>query len=173
MTAIEVALVLLLVHALLGGFDTLYNHEWVARLPKRPGAAAELALHSMRSLAFATIYCALAWFEWHGVWGAAIVGLIAFEYGVTLADSVVEDRTRRLSAIERINHMLLGLNTGFYTAFVVIEVAVNWRHRPTALVPTYHGVLSWLVGASALGVAVWAARDALAALRLRQVPAPR
>ena len=60
MTPILTALWLLLVHGALGGFDTFYNHEWRERLPRRPEAATELALHSARSWAFALMFTGLA-----------------------------------------------------------------------------------------------------------------
>jgi len=82
-----------------------------------------------------------------------------------LLDSVVEDRTRTLSAVERINHMLLGLNTGLYAAFIAIEVVSRWAALPTALVPVDHGVLSWLLSGCALVIVVWAIRDAVASQR--------
>jgi len=164
MTPIEIALVLLLVHAALGAFDTFYNHEWKERLPHRPEAHAELALHSARSWFFAVTFLGLAWLEWRGAWAWAALALIAGEYVVTIADSVVEDRTRRLSAIERTNHMLLALNTGLYGVFVAWQ-AMRWSALPTALVPTHHAVLSELLSACAFAVVVWAIRDGWASHR--------
>jgi len=164
MTPIEVALVLLLVHAALGAFDTFYNHEWRERLPHRPEAHTELALHSTRSWFFAATFLGLAWLEWRGAWAWAALALIGGEYLVTIADSVVEDRTRRLSAIERANHMLLALNTGLYGAFVAWQ-ALLWSALPTALVPTRHPVLSELLSACSIAVVIWAVRDARASHR--------
>jgi hypothetical protein len=165
MAPIEVALCLLLVHGALGAFDTFYNHEWVEHLPSRPNAATELALHSARSWVFAATFTGLAWFEWHGAWGWVAIGLIALEYVITLADSVTEDRTRVLTPIERVNHMLLGLNTGLYTAFVGLQVVTRWRHEPTGLVPAHYPYLSWLLTACARATGVWALRDGIASLR--------
>ena len=168
MSSIEIGLCLLLVHGGLGAFDTFYNHEWRERLPHRPEAATELVLHSGRSWAFAVMFTGLAWFEWHGLWGWLVLGLIGLEYAVTTVDSVVEDRTRTLSAIERTNHMLLALNTGLSPAFIGIEVIARWAHQPTALVPVRYGLLSWMLSACAAVVVVWAIRDGRAALRLRR-----
>ncbi len=168
MTPIEIALVLLLLHGALGAFDTFYNHEWQARLPHRTNAGPELQLHGLRSALFVMIFAGLAWLEWRGAWAWVPLLLIAAEYGVTLADAVVEDATRRLSPVERINHQLLGLNTGLYAAFVAIQVVGTWRHHDTALLPTHHPVLSELLTVCAVAVAVWAIRDALAAQRLAQ-----
>src|SRR4051812_12453181 len=123
MQPIDAALCFLLVHAVLGGFDTLVNHEWRDHLPSRREAAPELALHALRSLMFAVIFAGCAWLEWHGLWGWAMLGLMAAEFAVTLVDSVVEDRTRRLSGLERVNHMLLGLNSGLYMALFATQIA--------------------------------------------------
>ena len=166
-TPIEVALLLLLVHGGLGAIDTFFHHEWLERLPERPFAANELALHAARSLSFVAIFCGLAWLEWHGAWGWVLLCLLGVETVLTLADSVVEDRTRVLRPSERINHTLLAINTGTYTAFVGWQVAAEWRHAATALVPTRHPLLSELLTACALVIAIWAVRDGRAAHRLR------
>ena len=90
---------------------------------------------------------------------------------VLRADSVLEDRTRRLSARERTNHMLLMLNTGAYMAFFALQVAGRWG-SPDAIVPARHPpLLAWLLTACAVAVLVWAVRDALAAQRQAARPA--
>jgi hypothetical protein len=168
MAPIDLALGLLLVHGALGAFDTFFNHEWVERLPSRPEAATELLLHSARSWVFVPIFGGLAWLEWHGAWGWLLLGLMGLEYAITLVDSVVEDATRTLTPIERVNHMLLGLNTGLYAAFTALQVAARWGREPTALVPAEHGIVSWLLTACALAILAWALRDGVAALRQRR-----
>jgi uncharacterized protein len=167
MQPIDAALCFLVAHAALGGFDTFVNHEWREHLPRRPEAARELAVHAVRSLMFAVIFAGCAWLEWHGAWGWAMLGLMAAEFGVTLVDSVVEDRTRRLSGLERINHMLLSLNTGAYMAFFAAQVVTQWAALPTRLVPAQHPpTLAWALTFAAAGVMVWTIRDGLAAGRL-------
>jgi hypothetical protein len=176
MEPITVVLCLLLVHAGLGAFDTFFNHEWQERLPHRPEAATELALHSLRSAHFAVIFGGVAWLEWHGAWGWVMLAVMALEYAVTIVDSVVEDRTRRLSGIERTNHMLLAINTGLYMAFFAWHVVTRWADLPSAVTPARHS--AWLVGPLTLctaAVLVWMVRDALASRRLftgSLVPAP-
>jgi len=167
MQPIDAALCFLIVHAALGGFDTFVNHEWREQLTRRPEAARELALHAIRSLMFGVIFAGPAWLEWHGAWGWAMLGFMGAEFGITLADSVVEDRTRRLSRLERVNHMLLGLNTGVYMAFFAAQVATRWATLPTGLVPAQHpSILAWPLTLAAAGVIVWTVRDGLAARRL-------
>jgi hypothetical protein len=171
MEPITVVLCLLLVHAGLGAFDTFFNHEWQERLPHRREASVELALHSLRSAHFALIFGGVAWLEWHGAWGWAMLGVMALEYAVTIVDSVVEDRTRRLSTVERVNHMLLAINTGLYMAFFAWHVATRWGDLPSGVTLARHP--AWLVAPLTLctaAVLVWMVRDALAARRLAATP---
>ena len=171
MEPIHAALAFMIVHAGLGAFDTFVNHEWREHLPRRPTAATELALHAGRSLMFGVIFAGSAWVEWHGAWGWAMLAFMAGEFGVTLVDSVVEDRTRRLAPLERVNHLLLALNTGIYMAFFGAQVASRWQDLPTALVPAHHpAILVWPLTAATAAVLVWTVRDALAARRLAPSP---
>jgi hypothetical protein len=168
MDVLPAILCLLALHAVLGAVDTFVFHEWLERLPARPSAASELALHSLRSLFFVVIFYGLAWYQWHGAFGWLMVALSLIEYAVTIDDSIVEDRTRRLSPWERTNHMLLALNTGLYTGLLALHVATRWGHEPTAIVPIRHlPLLAGVLTVAAIGVAVWAVRDGVAALRLR------
>ena len=49
-TRMVLSLFLLAILGGVGAFDTVYYHEWCARLPARPGAAPELKLHALRDL---------------------------------------------------------------------------------------------------------------------------
>lgn len=168
MDVVTALLWLLVLHAGLGAVDTIVSHEWRERLPHRSWAAGELALHSARSVAFVVIFCGLAWYEWHGALGWLIVAVVLLEYAITIGDSVVEDRTRRLSVLERSNHMLLALNTGAYASLLVLQVATEWRHAPTGLVAAGHPpLLVATLTFAAVMVAAWAVRDGLASLRMR------
>ena len=167
MEPITVVLCLLLLHGGLGAFDTFFNHEWQERLPRRPEAAGELALHSLRSAHFAVIFGGVAWLEWHGAWGWVMLAVMALEYAVTIVDSVVEDRRRRLSAVERVNHMLLAVNTGFYMALFAWHVATRWQALPSGVTLAQHP--PWLVAGLTVctaAVLVWTGRDAIASWRL-------
>ena len=166
MQALDVGIAVLVLHGLLGGFDTLYNHEWDARLPRQPTAARELALHAGRSGIYAVLFAGLAWFEWHGALVLALAILVIVEFTLSLIDSVVEDRTRQVSATERVVHLMLGVTTGAWTGFVFYTACTVWLNRPTALEGTGYGLVSWVLTFFAVGVAVSATRDALAARRL-------
>src|SRR5437667_152605 len=60
---------LLAVQGALGAFDVLYHHELGERLPWRPSARGELALHGVRNALYAMIFLGLAWAEWRGAPG--------------------------------------------------------------------------------------------------------
>lgn len=168
MQPIDAGIAILVLHGLLGGFDTLYNHEWDARLPHHPYAARELKLHAGRSGCYVVIFAGLAWFEWHGAMLAVLALLVMGEFALTLVDSVVEDRTRTVAATERVVHMMLGVTTGAWAGFVFYTGFTDWWPRPTALAPTAYGSVSWLLTFYAVAVAVSATRDALAGARLER-----
>jgi uncharacterized protein len=170
MSALDVALMVLVVHGALGAFDTLYCHEWQARLPTQPWARSELRLHALRSFLYAAIFMGLAWFEWHGAFAWLLFTLFAIEYVVTLIDARVEDRTRRLSRAERVVHMILGATTGAYFALVAYHASMEWIGAPTRLQPTSHGVASLILTIYAVSVVISAVRDAAASRHLRSAP---
>ena len=167
MTTLDAALLVLIVHGALGAFDTIYCHEWQARLPRQPWAGRELRLHAVRSMLYAPIFIGLAWFEWRGVYAWLLIAVFAAEYVVTLADAVVEDRTRRLSRAERLVHMILGGTTGAYMALVVYHATLVWLPAPSVIASTEHGIASFILSVFACGVLVSGLRDAHAARRLR------
>lgn len=170
MSALDSALLILTVHGALGGFDTLYCHEWQARLPSQPWARRELRLHSARSLLYAPIFLGLAWLEWHGLFAWLLFAAFAAEYAVTLADSLVEDQTRRLSRAERLVHMILGATTGGYFALVIYHASVDWIPAPSALIWTEHGIVSIILTVYAAGVLISGVRDAFAARHREATP---
>jgi uncharacterized protein (TIGR01777 family) len=156
--------VLLVTQIALGGLDNFWHHELKERLPSRREARVELALHSCRELCYALMFAGLAWWEWHGAWTAAVVALLAAEVCVTLADFIVEDRTRRLPKTERILHTVLAMNFGALIA-VLAPTLLAWARLPTTIARIDYGLASWLLTAAAAGVLAWSVRNALAALR--------
>lgn len=62
---------LLVAQGVLAGVDTVLNHELLARLPKRPEARPELALHVGREAIWAVLLTGLAWFAWHGAFASS------------------------------------------------------------------------------------------------------
>ena len=155
---------LLTFQTFLGALDTFWNHEYVERLPSRRAARQEQALHALRELLYVFLFFALAWREWHGAWALAIAGALLAEVIVTAWDFVIEDRTRRLSAFERLLHTVLTLLFGV-VLMALAPILVDWYREPTALLATSHGGFSVLLSVMAAGMAVWGLRDGVAALR--------
>ena len=160
----------LVAQAIVGGFDTLFNHELLERLPYRPEAHVEIGLHATREAIYATLFGALAWLAFEGATVSIIAALVAGEIVVTARDELVENRLRVLPQNERVVHVFLTLNLGFIAALLV-PVLLEWGARPTALVPHAHGVASWLLSAFALAALTWSIRDAVAWRRLRRLAA--
>jgi hypothetical protein len=164
---------LLVLQGLVGAFDTLYFHEWRARLPALGSQSApELKLHAWRSFLYAVIFGTLPWLAWHGLWVVVLVGVLVAEIGFTLADFVVEIAVRKplgdVYAGERITHAAMGIVYGAMLAFL-IPLLIEWWSLPTALVASPLAELSlldWLLLAMALGVFLSGARDLYAALGL-------
>lgn len=167
MSAMTPVFMLLSVQAAMGAFDNWWHHELQARLPHRPSARYELALHAAREAIYGFVFFGLAWFAWHGAWAALIAALLLTELGITLADFLEEDRTRRLPPLERVLHTLLTISYGLFLGLMA-PVLWGWLQQPTALVAASHGWVSWLFTAFALGVWAWSVRNLRAVLRLRR-----
>ena len=159
----------LTVQIVLGTVDNFWHHELTERLPAKRSARVELALHATREFFCGVIFLALGWFTWHGVWAWVLLAMLVFEIGVTLADFLVEDATRRLPPLERMLHTVLAINVGIVMALFV-PVALSWAAEPSAIVPVNHGVWTYLLTACAAGVLAWSLRDATASLRWMRPP---
>jgi hypothetical protein len=60
---VKIALYLLGLQELIGAFDTIYYHEWKARLPARGRRATrELAIHAFRDFFYGILFISLPWF---------------------------------------------------------------------------------------------------------------
>jgi uncharacterized protein len=160
---------LLILQTLLGGFDNLWHHEVTERLPAKRSAAHELTLHAARELVYGGLFIQLAWFEFRGSWSILVVTLLAVEIVITLADFVIEDRTRRLPPLERVLHTLLAINYGMMLV-AFSPTLRDWWSQPTSIVTVSYGAYSGLFSLFALGVIVWSVRNTLAVLRLRRPP---
>ena len=154
--------------ALLGGADNFWHHELGARLPAKRTAARELSLHAAREVLYGFLFFALAWYEWHGLATLFIVAALVAEVLTTLADFLVEDRTRRLPATERILHTLLAVNFGVVLALLA-PLLIDWALQATAIVfrpNAFSGVFS-VFGA---GIVLWSIRNGIAVLHLTRPP---
>jgi hypothetical protein len=173
------ALWLFALQGILGAFDTLYYHEWRARLPGWPASSGiELRLHAWRDFIYAVLFGTLPWVAWHGAWAAVLVALLAVEIAITLADFIIEDRVR--AAIggvypgERATHAIMGIVYGAALGHLV-PVIVRWWSEPMALVLAPAPVSPWLRWALAVmsaGVLVSGIRDYASARGIRSVSWP-
>lgn len=165
------ALYLLTLQGLIGAFDTLYYHEWRARLPARGRrAAAELALHAARDFFYGILFCTLPWIAWKGAWSIVLLGVIIAEIILTLWDFVVEIAVRRelgdVYAGERVTHAVMGIVYGAMIASLVPTLHLWWGSS-SGLFPEPVATPAWvrvLVGALGVGVIASGLRDLYAAL---------
>jgi hypothetical protein len=152
----------------MGGYDTIVFHERVARLASQPAAWRELRLHAAREVVYLVLFSTLAWSEPHGWIAGAFAIALAAEVVITAFDFVVEWDTRKLPRGERALHAIIAIAYGAFLALLAPRIA-TWFRLPAGLTPVSHGVLSWFLSLLALGVAIWAVRDATAAWNLRRI----
>lgn len=167
------ALWLLTIQGVLGAFDTLYYHEWRARLPARvPLTAPELRLHALRDFLYAVLFCTLPWLAWQGTWVVALALILMSEIVLTMTDFVVEITVRKplgdVYAGERVTHAVMGILYGAMAANLV-PVLRDWWALPTGLVAAPAPgpeLLRWALTLMGVGVFVSGVRDLYAALGL-------
>ena len=164
----------LAVQGALGAFDTLYYHEYRARLPALGRAARfELQLHAARDFVYAVLFGTLPWVAWQGAFAGLLGVLFAAEIAITLADFAIEDRVRRpLGGVypgERVTHAVMGIVYGVVLAQLWPIARAGWS-APTALAfvdVAAPAPLRWALTGMAVGVLVSGLRDALAARACR------
>jgi hypothetical protein len=166
MTPDSILPVALVAQGIVGGLDTLLNHELIERLPYRLSARREIGLHAVRESIYGALFIGLAGFEWHGAAAFAIAALLAVEIVDTAADEWEENRTRVLPQNERVLHVLLTLNLGVIVALLA-PTLVAWGMQSTALVARETGPVAWTLVALGLASFAWSARDATAWRRLQ------
>jgi hypothetical protein len=159
--------VLLVVQGIIGGVDTLINHEWLVRLPYRLDARREVGLHVLREATYGLMFGAIAWFDWHGTWSLCIGMLLLAALIIDAADEFVENKTRVLPQNERMLHFVLILNLGFIS-LLSLPLLIGWYQRPTVLMHVDHGILSWVLSVLALAACAWSLRDLIAWLALQR-----
>ncbi len=158
------ALYLFMVQGVLGAFDTLYYHEWRARLPGGvPGTAPELTLHGARDLIYAVLFGTLPFVRYEGSFAWVLAALLSAEIIITLRDFVVEDSVRRplggVFAGERVTHAVMGILYGAALGYLVPEL-LQGSARATALVPwDAPAELRYALPCMAIGVFLSGLRD--------------
>ena len=165
-----VALWLLAIQGAIGAFDTLYYHEWRARLPARAAfCASELKLHAARDFFYAVLFGTLPWLAWHGRWTLVPAAVLIAEVILTLTDFVVEATARKpvgdVYAGERVTHAVMGILYGAMIASL-IPVLLSWWRSPGGVVVSTVDVpamLRWTLAIMAIGVFASGVRDLYAA----------
>ncbi len=158
------ALYLFAVQGLLGAFDTLYYHEYKARLPGGvPGTTPELTLHGVRDLIYAALFGALPFLRFEGLFVWALAALLGAEIVITLRDFVIEDAVRRpLGGVypgERVTHAVMGILYGAALAHLAPELVAG-AALPTAIRPwEAPAVIRAVLPLMAAGVFVSGLRD--------------
>jgi hypothetical protein len=168
---ISTALWLLGAQGLVGAFDTVYYHEWKARLPGMvKSAASELVVHALRDFLYAILFASLPWLAWRGAFTGLLVMVIAAEVALTFSDFAIEKRVRApLGDVypgERITHGLMAIIYGAVLANM-IPALFDWWGSPTALAYEPASVpMSLRIALTAMGagVALSGIRDLYAAL---------
>jgi len=168
-----IALWLLALQGIIGAFDTLYYHEWRARLPARGlEAAPELKLHAARDFLYAVLFGTLPWLAWQGVWVIVLGVVIGAEIVLTLWDFIVEIAVRKslgdVYAGERVTHAIMGILYGAMLASL-FPTLLYWRSLPSDLsvtLPAIPELLRWSLLVMAAGVFLSGVRDLYAALGL-------
>jgi hypothetical protein len=169
----SIALWFLFTQGIIGAFDTVYYHEWRARLPARGREAApELALHAARDFLYGVLFCTLPWIEWRGSWVMPLAGVLIAEIVLTLWDFVVEIKVRRtlgdVYAGERVTHAIMGILYGAMIGYLA-PVLVRWWSLPSKFAfapPPVPAALRYAIFAMGIGVIVSGMRDLYAALGL-------
>lgn len=164
---------LLAIQGVIGAFDTIYYHEYRARLPARgPTAAPELRLHAGRDFLYGVLFCSLPWLEWRGGWALVLACVIVAEIILTLWDFIAEIAVRKalgdVYAGERITHAIMGIIYGAMVAYLAPAMWAWWS-MPTELAfepAPVPAILRWAVTVMGAGVVLSGVRDLYAALGL-------
>jgi len=165
---IEVLLILIL-QSLLGGFDTIYYHEYQQRLALKPSAAKELLLHGIRSIIYSIIFILLAWFELRGSFVLILILFFSIEIIITLWDFVEEDRSRKLPAPERIMHSIMGIIYGIFLTLIA-PILNSWWQTKTEIIFVQYGHISILLSLMSFGTLTSGLRDLMSSLTKKEFP---
>ena len=174
LTPVTIVLWLLAVQGAIGAFDTLYFHEWRARLPAGGAQTKdELLLHGARACIYAVIFATFPFLAWRGAWAGLLALLLLAEIAITLADFVIEDRVRKplggVFAGERTTHAIMGIVYGAMLANLLPELR-GWWSADTALARVASdapAALRFTLVAMAMGVLASGLRDLAAAFGVR------
>lgn len=154
----EIVLFIITVHGLLGTFDTLWNHEYTAKLPKTESAKVELLIHSYRAFLYSLTFIAIGVLELHGIYAWGLLLILIAEVFLTFWDFIEEDKSRKLSGTERITHTIMGMTGGAFIAYIV-PVLLEWSTKPSAILFTDRGVFTPTLIFFGCGALAWTIKD--------------
>jgi uncharacterized protein (TIGR01777 family) len=109
----------------------------------------------------------MAHLQFGGAWASVIALLFMLEITLTLCDFVVEDRSRKLPALERMMHTVLAVNGGAFFALYCVQLT-QWASFPTGLGAIDLGWKGWVLTLFAMGATASGIRDGLAVLRMQR-----
>src|SRR5690242_4433283 len=132
----------------IGAFDTIYYHEWRARLPARGKlAASELKLHAARDFLYAVLFGSVPWLAWQGWWVIVLSVVIIAEIVITMWDFIAEIAVRKalgdVYAGERVTHAIMGIMYGAMLANLIATL-IGWWAAPAGFVAWSPHVPEWL-----------------------------
>lgn len=164
----QLAVWLMLANAALGAADTLWYHEYRARLPHHLATTrTELRLHAVRDAVYVFVYASFAIGQPTGGYAALMLILLAVEIVVTMIDFIVEDRTRPaiggMAAGERVLHTAMAIVYGAAVSRLVPSLVTS-IDQPARFVDA--GLPMWarvVTALCAVGIAGSGMRDARAA----------
>lgn len=162
------ALLILAAQTIIGALDNVLHHEITERLPSRPSARRELALHSAREGIYGVLFLIFAWIEPSGVFAAAVLALLLIEVVITIADFLEEDRSRHLPPFERVLHTVLAVLYGTFLALMIPWLLVQTA-KASSIAFVSHGLLSWFFTLASIGVLAFSVRNAFAVRALGRI----
>ncbi|HKX46824.1 MAG TPA: SRPBCC family protein, partial [Planctomycetota bacterium] len=86
---------LLLAMGFLGATDIALFHKRAHRLHARPEAVPELVTHALRGPTYAALFLAVPNLDARGAWAVLLLGVLAFDLAISIADFWLEPATRR------------------------------------------------------------------------------
>lgn len=160
-------LALLCLNGVLGAWDTLWYHEFRARLTTQlDHTRTELRLHAARDGIYVVLYGGLAWWQPAGIVVVVVGALLATEIVITLADFVVEDRDRPaiggIAPGERILHSLMAIVYGMMLITLIPILGAGIGEVTGVIGHDAPLSLSIAMTAAAIGIAASGIRDAVA-----------
>lgn len=161
-------MILISLHLLMGGFDTLYHHELREKLAWKKSQAHEMKLHGIRNFFYALIYLCLGVITPTGLWAYGLIAILTIELIITLVDFVEEDNSRKLPASERVLHTVLSLNFGAILAMLIPKLWLLGS-ADTALITGWNSWWSVICVSASLLAVVMAFRDLHASARLKKL----